>query len=254
MPQQQRFDFTNRRGLTLAARIDLPADEPAKTHALFAHCFTCGKDIKAAYHIARALNRKGIGVLRFDFTGLGGSQGAFADTNFSSNVRDLIDAADHMASQGMPPQMMIGHSLGGAAVIQAATAVDSVRAVVTIGAPSEPGHLARHMDSIRETLEREGEAEITIAGQTLTIKSHFLDDIAQAELETALKNLNRALLVLHSPGDAVVHIDNAARLYRNAQHPKSFVSLDTADHLLSEPQDARYTGHLIAAWVQRYLA
>jgi len=252
MPQQ-KFDFTNRRGLTLAARIDRPGNGPAIAHALFAHCFTCGKDIKAAYHIARALNQEGIGVLRFDFTGLGASQGEFADTNFSSNVSDLIDAAGHMAAQGMAPQMLIGHSLGGAAVIQAATGVDSVRAVVSIAAPSEPGHLARHMDGIRETLESEGRADLTIAGKTVTITPQFLDDIAGVNMEAALKNLNRALLILHSPRDTVVHIDHAARLYRTARHPKSFVSLDTADHLLSDPRDSRYAAGIIAAWVRRYL-
>ena len=252
MPQK-RFDFTNRQGLTLGARLDLPTEGPAHAHALFAHCFTCGKDIKAAYHIARALNRKGIGVLRFDFAGLGESQGEFADTNFSSNVQDLVDAAAHMADKGMAPQMLVGHSLGGAAVIQAATAVDSVRAVVAIAAPSDPGHLARHLESVRETLDRKGAADVTIAGKTLTIKTQFLEDIARVNMETALKNLDRALLLLHSPRDEVVHIDHAARLYRTAQHPKSFVSLDTADHLLTDPQDAHYAGDVIAAWVRRYL-
>jgi putative redox protein len=252
MPQRG-FQFTNRHGLALSARWDAPADEPAVAHALFAHCFTCGKDIKAAYHIARALNREGIGVLRFDFTGLGASQGVFADTNFSSNVADLIDAARYMEAQGTPPQMLVGHSLGGAAVIQAAAALPSVRAVVAIAAPSEPAHLKHHLEDVREPLERQGKADITIAGRRLTIKKQFLEDITQADIDQALKVLNRALLILHSPRDTVVNMDNAARLYRTAQHPKSFVSLDTADHLLSDPEDARYAGRLIAAWVSRYL-
>jgi len=245
--------FTNQNGLKLSARWDAPADQPAVAHALFAHCFTCGKDIKAAYHIARALNREGIGVLRFDFTGLGASQGDFADTNFSSNVTDLVDAARYMEDQGTAPRMLIGHSLGGAAVIQAAAALPSVRAVVTIAAPSEPAHLKHHLEDVREPLQRRGEADITIAGRRLTIKQQFLDDISQAGTDRALKELDRALLILHSPRDSVVDIDNAARLYRTAQHPKSFVSLDSADHLLSDPEEARYAGRLIAAWVSRYL-
>ena len=250
---QRGIRITNRHGLALAARWDVPAEGRPVAHALFAHCFTCGKDIKAAYHIARALNREGIGVLRFDFTGLGASQGAFADTNFSSNVTDLIDAARYMEGQGTPPLMLVGHSLGGAAVIQAAGALLSVRAVVAIGAPSEPAHLQHHLEDIREPLQRHGEADITIGGRRLTIKKQFLEDITQADIDRALKELNRALLILHSPRDTVVDIENAARLYRIARHPKSFVSLDSADHLLSEPADARYAGRLIAAWVSRYL-
>lgn len=252
MPQE-RFDFSNRQGFTLSARLDKPSEKSALSYALFAHCFTCGKDIKAAYHIAQALNREGIGVFRFDFTGLGASQGVFADTNFSSNVADLIDAARHMESHQMPPHMLIGHSLGGAAVIQAAAAIPSARAVVAIGAPSEPAHLARHLERVRGPLQRQGEADITIAGRTLKIKQQFLDDIAQVDMDQALKKMDRALLILHSPNDTEVNIENAARLYRTARHPKSFVSLDTADHLLSDPKDSRYAARMIAAWVQRYL-
>lgn len=252
MPRQQ-FDFSNRHGLSLSARLDEPAEAPPQTYALFAHCFTCGKDIKAAYHIARALNREGIGVLRFDFTGLGASQGVFADTNFSSNVTDLIDAARYMESQQMPPHMLIGHSLGGAAVIQAAASIASTRAVVTIGAPYEPAHLARHLERVRAPLQRQGEADITIAGRTLKIKKQFLEDIVQVDMDQALKKMNCALLILHSPHDTEVNIENAARLYGTARHPKSFVSLDTADHLLSDPKDSRYAGEMIAAWVRRYL-
>ena len=252
MPSQH-LDFTNRHGFVLSARMDPPSGDDGEAHALFAHCFTCGKDIKAAYHIARALNREGIGVFRFDFTGLGDSQGHFADTNFSSNVTDLIDAAHFMESQNMPPRLLIGHSLGGAAVVQAANAIPSAKAVVVIAAPSDPAHLARHLESIREPIYREGKADITIADRKLTIKQQFLDDIAQADLDTALKKMNGALLILHSPSDTMVHIDHAARLYRSARHPKSFVSLDTADHLLSDPQDSRYAGGIIAAWSRRYL-
>ena len=253
MPHQ-RLEFRNRQGLTLAAQLDAPSEGSVASHALFAHCFTCGKDIKAAYYIARALNQAGIGVLRFDFTGLGASQGEFADTNFSSNVADLIDAARYMETQQIPPSILIGHSLGGAAVIQAAAPIPSVRAVVAIAAPSEPAHLARHLESIREPLHRQGEADITIAGRTLKIKKQFLDDIAHVDIDQALKELNRALLILHSPHDTVVDIENAARLYRTALHPKSFVSLDRADHMLSDPEDARYAGRVIAVWVQRYLS
>lgn len=248
----KRIQFPNRHDLTLSARMDDPG-EGAAAHALFAHCFTCGKDIKAAYHIARALNREGIGVFRFDFTGLGDSQGDFADTNFSSNVSDLIDAAGYMEAQGMPPRILIGHSLGGAAAIKAAASIPSVRAVVAIAAPSEPAHLTRHLEDIREPLERRGEAEMTIAGRRLKIRKQFLEDISQSAIDQALQSLDRALLILHSPNDVVVDIENAARLYRTARHPKSFVSLDTADHLLSDPEDSRYAGGIIAAWVRRYL-
>ena len=249
----QRFEFVNHLGLALSARLDNPADREAKAYALFAHCFTCGKDIKAAYHIARALNQEGIGVFRFDFTGLGNSQGTFADTNFSSNVADLIDAARFMASSKMAPHILIGHSLGGAAVIHAARAVSSTRAVVAIAAPAEPAHLARHLEQIREPLEQEGEAEISIAGRQVTLKKQFLEDIASVAIDQSLRELDRALLILHSPQDTVVAIENAARLYATARHPKSFVSLDTADHLISDPRDARYTGGIIAAWARRYL-
>lgn len=247
-----RFEFRNRHGLALSARLDRPAEAPV-AYALFAHCFTCGKDIKAAYHIARALNRDGLGVVRFDFTGLGASQGVFADTNFSSNVADLIDAGDFMTSQDMAPHLLIGHSLGGAAVIKAAREIASVRAVVAIAAPSDPAHLTRHLEQIREPLAHQGAAEIDIAGRRLKIKEQFLEDITQANIDHALKNLERALLILHSPHDTVVAIDHAARLYSEARHPKSFVSLDTADHLLADPQDARYAGGIIAAWARRYL-
>jgi putative redox protein len=253
MPHQ-RLEFNNRQGLALAAQLDAPSEGPVAHYALFAHCFTCGKDIKAAYHIARTLNREGIGVFRFDFTGLGASQGEFADTNFSSNVADLIDAARYMETHQMPPSLLIGHSLGGAAVIQAAGSIPSVRAVVAIAAPSEPAHLARHLEGIREPLHRQGEADITIAGRTLKIKKQFLDDITQVDIDKALKELNRALLILHSPHDSVVDIENAARLYRTAQHPKSFVSLDNADHMLSDADDARYAGGIISAWATRYLS
>jgi putative redox protein len=253
MPQE-RFQFTNRHGFDLSARLDKPATGDTLNYALFAHCFTCGKDIKAAYHIARALNREGIGVFRFDFTGLGNSQGNFADTNFSTNVSDLIDAAHFMESRRMTPRILIGHSLGGAAVIQAAPAIPSAQAVVAIAAPSEPAHLAQHLETIREPLLDTGEAEIVIAERRLTIKKQLIDDIAQADIETTLKDLDRALLILHSPRDTVVDIDHAGRLYRAARHPKSFVSLDNADHLLSDPKDSRYAGGLIAAWARPYLA
>lgn len=248
----KRFEFNNRDGVVLSAQLDRPGDTPL-AYALFAHCFTCGKDIKAAYHIARTLNREGIAVMRFDFTGLGASQGDFAETNFSSNVADLVDAADHMASQGMAPCLLIGHSLGGAAAIKAAGDIDTVRAVATIAAPSEPAHLTRHLEHIREPLRRRGEAELTIAGRRLKIKEQFLEDITRSEIDQSLKTFERALLILHSPEDTVVAIENAGRLYSTARHPKSFVSLDTADHLLSDPRDARYAGGIIAAWVRRYL-
>ena len=251
--KSERITFPNSRGENLAALLDLPGDESPIAYALFAHCFTCTKNIKAAVNIAAALNRERIAVLRFDFTGLGQSEGDFADTNFTTNVADLVAAAGFMASQYQAPQIIIGHSLGGAAVLQAARAIPSLKAVVTIAAPHDPGHVARHFDMMHEQIEQKGSAEVDLAGRTFTIKKQFLDDLEMQQLDSHIKALKAALLVMHSPRDTTVAIDNAAKIYQAAKHPKSFISLDDADHLLLEEQDSLYVGMMIAAWGRRYI-
>ena len=253
MPSET-LEFENPDGLRLAARLDLPEGDRPVAFALFAHCFTCGKDVKAAYYISRALNRAGVAVLRFDFTGLGQSQGDFAATNFSSNVADLIAAARFMTARGMAPAILIGHSLGGAAVILAAAAIDSARAVAVIGAPAEPAHVRRHFEDRQEQIEAQGQAEVQLGERRVRITRQFLEDIDQVNMERALQQLGRALLILHAPADEVVGIAHAARIFRAARHPKSFIALDGADHLLADSVDARYAGRLIAAWAGRYVA
>jgi putative redox protein len=237
----------------LAARLDTPDDGELSAYALFAHCFTCNKNYKAMAHISRTLAEAGIAVLRFDFTGLGESEGDFADTNFSSNVADLIAAAEFLKDEFEAPKILIGHSLGGAAVLQAATRIPSSALVVTVAAPSDTSHLARRLAGARPTLEARGEAEITISGRTFTIKKQFLDDLERTRMQETIRELNRALLIFHSPGDQTVGIDNAAHIFQAAQQPKSFISLAGADHLLSNPRDSLYVGTLIAAWAGRYI-
>jgi len=250
----EKLEFKNRHGLKLAARLDRPGTDRPVAHAIFAHCFTCSKNTKAIAHISRALAGQGIAVLRFDFTGLGESQGDFADTNFSSNVEDLLDAADFLQTFYGPPRILIGHSFGGAAVLRAAPQITSVKAVVTIGAPAEPAHVRRALgEEGRKLLESRGEAEFRLAGRTFRIKKQFLEDIEFTRLQPALHNLKRALLVMHSPLDDVVGIDNAARIFQAARHPKSFISLDGADHLLTDPADSTYAANLIAAWAIKYI-
>jgi len=249
----KRVTFANQDGDLLGGRLDFPPGGAPKAYALFAHCFTCTKDSKAAAYISRALTDENIAVFRFDFTGLGESSGDFAETSFSSNVADLVAAADFMQAAYAGPQILIGHSLGGAAVIRAAAQINSVRAVVTIGSPSDPGHVLRHFQGYREEIERRGSAEVAIEGRSFRIKKAFLDDLENGRVIGAARNLNRALLVLHAPQDDTVGIDNAAAIFKEAQHPKSFVSLDDADHLLSRPEDARYAGSLIAAWADKYI-
>ncbi len=248
----ERFTFEGHGGTRLAARLDLP-EGPHLATALFAHCFTCGKDIPAARRIAARLSAMGIAVLRFDFTGLGHSEGEFANTTFTSNVDDLAAAARALAGRGLPPGLMIGHSLGGAAVLKAAPGIPGVKAVVTIGAPFDPGHVTHNfadaLDHIRDT----GEAEVTLGGRPVRIGRDFVEDVAAASLAPAIAGLKAALLVLHGPRDAIVGIDNAAEIFRAARHPKSFVTLDDADHLLTRPADAEYAAEVIAAWAGRYL-
>jgi uncharacterized OsmC-like protein/alpha/beta superfamily hydrolase len=251
--QLRKFEFPGNGGQTLAALLDLPLDGKPLAYALFAHCFTCSKDVKAVYHISRALTRERIAVLRFDFTGLGESGGDFADTSFLSNVDDLVAAARFLESRFEAPALLIGHSWGGAAVVQAAAAIPSAKAVVSIAAPADPRHVARTLGSAAETIAAAGEAEVRISGRSFTLRRKFLDDLKRIDPEAALRNLDRALLVMHSPVDDVVGIENAARIFQSARHPKSFVSLDQADHLLSNRADSLYAGAVIAAWAKRYI-
>jgi putative redox protein len=248
-----KVSFPNRQGQKLAALLDLPEDEKPIAFALFAHCFTCTKNIKAAANIAAALNREKIAVLRFDFTGLGQSEGDFSDTNFSTNVADLVAAAEFMSKELEGPQIIIGHSLGGAAVLQAAKEIDSLNAVVTIAAPHDPEHVAHHFESMRDQIEREGEARVNLAGRHFKIKKQFLADLEMQQLDHHIRTLKTALLVMHSPRDTTVGIDNAAEIYRAAKHPKSFISLDDADHLLLKEADSLYAGMMIASWGSRYI-
>ena len=248
----ERFQFTGEGGHQLAAALDLPDGEPL-AYALFAHCFTCGKDVLAAKRIATALGTKGIATLRFDFTGLGSSEGDFANATFSSNVADLVRAADHLRSVRKAPAILIGHSLGGAAILAAAGKIPEAKAVVTIAAPSDPVHVTGlfkdHVDRIRE----HGKAEVSLAGRPFTIKREFLDDVAEQRLLDQVKQLHKALLVMHSPTDDTVGIDNATRIFVAAKHPKSFVSLSGADHLLSQRRDSAYVAEVITAWATRYI-
>ena len=248
----ERFQFTGAEGQHLAAALDLPEREP-KAYALFAHCFTCGKDGLAAKRIAVALAAKGIAVLRFDFTGLGSSEGDFANSTFSSNVADLVRAADHLRETRQAPAILIGHSLGGAAILAAAGRIPDAKAVVTIAAPSDPAHVTGLFADRIEDIRAHGEAEVSLAGRPFRIKREFLDDIAEHGLMAHVAKLHRALLVMHAPTDDTVGIDNATRIFVAAKHPKSFVSLAGADHLLTRKNDAAYVADVIAAWATRYL-
>ncbi len=250
--QTERKDFPGTDGQKLAARLDAPSG-PIKAYALFAHCFTCGKDVFAASRIAQALTEHGIAVLRFDFTGLGASEGEFANTNFSSNVADLVAAADFMRGAHEAPKILIGHSLGGAAVLAAAGAIPEVKAVVTVAAPSDPQHVRGLFGPSLGMIETEGEAEVQLAGRPFKIKRQFLIDAAEQNLAAKTATLKRALLVMHSPKDTTVDISNALEIFTAAKHPKSFISLDDADHLLTRREDAVYVAGMIAAWSDRYL-
>jgi uncharacterized OsmC-like protein/pimeloyl-ACP methyl ester carboxylesterase len=248
----ERFTFNGHGGDALAARLDLP-DGPHLATALFAHCFTCGKDITAARRVASRLASMGIAVLRFDFTGLGHSDGEFANTTFTSNVGDLVRAAEHLAERGMAPSLIIGHSLGGAAVLKAAGDIASIKAVVTIGAPFDPGHVTHNFGDALDEISANGQAEVSLAGRPFTIGKDFIDDVCGAALEPAIKSLGKALLIMHAPRDTTVGIENATNIFIAAKHPKSFVTLDNADHLVSNSNDAEYAAEVIAAWAGRYL-
>ncbi|MGO4813298.1 alpha/beta fold hydrolase [Cupriavidus sp. 2MCAB6] len=250
--EAQRLQFPGSDGQQLSARLDLPVG-PVRTFALFAHCFTCGKDVLAATRIAQALTAHGIAVLRFDFTGLGGSGGDFANTNFSSNVADLLAAADYLRQHHRAPALLIGHSLGGAAILSAALGIPEAKAVVTIAAPSDPSHVVGLFKDQAARIEADGEAEVSLAGRPFRIKRQFIEDVAEQRLLDGVARLRKALLVMHAPQDDTVGIDNATQIFIAAKHPKSFVSLDRADHLLTRKEDAVYVANTIAAWSQRYL-
>ena len=249
----KKVTFINSNGYTLSARMELPADQHPHNFAIFAHVFTGNKNLSATRHISRSLTLHGFGVLRFDFTGLGESEGDFADTTFTSNVEDLIAAADFLEKNYAAPALIVGHSLGGAASIFAAARLSSIKAVATIGTPSEPEHVSHLLESSIEEIEENGEAEVAIGGRKFRIKKQFLDDLSSKNMFGILQNIRKAVLVLHSPQDSVVDISNAARLFHAAYHPKSFVTLDGADHMLSDKNDAVYAGNLIASWANRYI-
>src|ERR1700730_17996209 len=248
----ERFQFASAEGHQLAAALDLPEREPL-AYALFAHCFTCGKDVLAAKRIAVALAAKGTAVLRFDFTGLGSSEGDFANSTFSSNVADLVRAADHLRETRKAPAILIGHSLGGAAILAAASQIADARAVVTIAAPADPAHVTGLFAERIEDIRKHGKVEVSLAGRPFHIKREFLDDIAEHNLMDHVAKLHKALLIMHSATDDTVGIDNATRIFVAARHPKSFVSLAGADHLLTDRRDSTYAADVIAAWAERYI-
>ena len=250
--QSKKVDFPNAEGQALSGILDLPSGEPI-AWALFAHCFTCSKDLKAATNISRSLADAGIAVLRFDFTGLGKSEGAFEETTFSTNVADLLAAASWLEAEHRAPQVLVGHSLGGTAVLQAAPQLPGVVAVATIGSPADPAHVAHLFADAEETMREQGVAEVHLGGRPFRLRREFLDDLERHDLPTAIGGLRKALLIMHAPLDDVVEIDNASGLFAAAKHPKSFVSLDKADHLLSRSEDSRYAGRVLASWASRYL-
>ena len=250
--QNIKVEFDNDEGRRLSGTLDMPKT-PVTDFALFAHCFTCTHNLKSATNISRSLTEAGIAVLRFDFTGLGRSEGQFADTNFSSNVGDLLAASRFLEKEYTAPTILVGHSLGGTAVLQAASDIPSAVAVATIGSPADPAHVARLFGDAGSQLESAGQAEVNIGGRPFTVKKQFLDDLEKHDLFSAVGTLRKALLIMHAPLDDVVEIDNASSLFAAAKHPKSFVSLDNADHLLTREEDSRYVGRVLAAWASRYL-
>jgi uncharacterized OsmC-like protein/esterase/lipase len=251
----EKVYFTNQEGLQLSGQLQKPIGQKIKAYALFAHCFTCGKDLKAVRNLSESLNQKNIAVLRFDFSGLGQSEGDFASTNFSTNINDLLSAAQFMAENNMAPEILIGHSLGGSAVLMVADKIPSVKAVATIGAPSEAEHVKHLFQPHLNTILEEGDAEVNIGGRPFVIKQQFLHDLEGHAVQKSIsKWRKRGLLVMHSPQDTIVGIENAREIYEAAHHPKSYISLDGADHLLSKSADSEYVGLLIASWANRYLA
>lgn len=249
----QKITFKNIEGETLVGRLEMPADRHPHNFAIFAHCFTCNKNLRAVKNISRALTANGFAVLRFDFTGLGESEGDFEDTNFSGNVSDLVAAANYLEKTYRAPTLLVGHSLGGAAALFAAAEITSIKAVATIGAPSNPIHVKHLFKSTVPEIEASGKAVVNLSGRDFTIKKQFLEDLETKSLPTLVKNMRKAILILHSPQDITVGIKNAEEIYTAAHHPKSFVSLDDADHLLMRKEDSSYVGQLIAGWSKRYI-
>jgi len=249
----KKVKFTNNDGFELSARLELPVDQHAHSYAIFAHCFTCNKNLTAVKNIARALTQHGFGVLRFDFTGLGESEGDFSSTDFSSNIRDLETAANYLAKHMEAPKLLVGHSLGGAAVIFAGKSIPSIEAIATIGAPSSPEHVSHLFKNDIAEIKEQGKAIVTIGGREFSISNEFIEDISEKNMQEKVKDLRMPLLLMHSPQDTVVGIANAADIYSHAMHPKSFISLDGADHLLSDKRDSLYAGNVIAEWASRYI-
>ena len=250
--QSTKLNIQNSKGLQLQAYLELPPNQKPNNYAIFAHCFTCSSSLKPVINISRALTAHGFGVVRFDFTGLGQSEGEFADSHFSANVEDLLAVNDYMKEHYEAPSLLVGHSLGGAAVIVAASQLDNVKAVATIGAPSTTEHVKRHFSHQFDEIAEKGDVKVNIGGRPFKINQEFVDDFDKTDLPAITKQLRRPLLIMHAPFDKVVGIDNAQELFINAFHPKSFVSLDDADHLLLKEKDSNYVGNLIGAWVQGY--
>ncbi len=253
MSTKEKITFENAEGQKLSAELQLPEDGTPAAYAVFAHCFTCTKNLRAVGVISRALTAEGYGVLRFDFTGLGASEGEFEETNFSSNVSDLVSAAKFLEEHYSAPSLMVGHSLGGTATIRAAAKLDSVAAVATIGSPYDPEHVTHIFEDNLDTIVEKGQAEVNIGGRPFTVKRQFIEDLRESSTADVLKSLRKALLVFHSPVDRIVGVENAAEIFKVARHPKSFMTLDQADHLLSDVEDATYVGRVIGAWAQKYI-
>ena len=249
----KKVSFKNAKSEELSGRIDFPLISKPKAYVLFAHCFTCSKNLKSVEHISQAFTSLGMAILRFDFTGLGQSEGEFSDTNFSSNLSDLKDAYTFLEKEYEAPKILVGHSLGGAAVLHIGAELEKVQAIATVGAPADPTHVSHLLSEGREELEKNGEAEINIGGRPFKMKKQFLEDLEKREGHEVIEHLGKPLLILHSPQDTIVGIENAQDIYVNARHPKSFVSLDGANHLLTNESDAKYTGTMIATWANRYV-
>ena len=247
-----RLKIENRKGLILNANLELPANQKPNYYAIFAHCFTCSSSLGAVRNISRALTNDGFGVVRFDFTGLGRSEGQFADSHFSANVEDLIDVHNYMSNNFSAPGLLVGHSLGGAAVLVAASQIETVKAVATVGAPANVSHVKHLFSHDLSAIPENEEVKINIGGRPFTIDKEFISDFDKTDLPSIVKSLRKPLLILHSPIDATVEVENAQQLYHHARHPKSFVSLDDADHLLSKSEDSNYAGNVIGTWTQRY--
>ena len=249
----QKVSFSNKDEEQLAGRLELPLNQKPHNFVIFAHCFTCTKNLTAVKNVGRSLTDAGFGVLRFDFTGLGESEGDFENTNFSGNVEDLIEAADFLEKNYMAPTLIIGHSLGGAAAIFAASKIKSIKAVAVINSPSDPSHIMHLLKDSTQEINKHGKAKVNLGGIDFTIKKQFLDDLENKSLIDVVSNFGKALLILHSPQDTTVSIKNAEDIYKAAYHPKSFISLEGADHLLSKKEDSQYVGQVIAGWASRYV-